>query len=75
MKDIDKKEELNKILEDKFKYTNDVLSDNIIEVFEEPELNYYDMKQKDRLISFKYSLIIIPVFVIVAIIYHYIFKN
>jgi hypothetical protein len=76
MKNNDKKEEINKILEDKFKYTNDILSDKIQKVFNDTieDVDYYNEKQKDRLLLFKYSIISIPVFVIAALICHYIFK-
>jgi glutaredoxin 2 len=73
----DKKEEIDKILEDKFKYTNEILSEKIEKLFDEKldeSSEYYDDKQKSRLLLFKYSLYSIPIFVVLALIYHYIFK-
>ena len=78
MKKLDRKEELNKILDDKFKYTNEILSEKVEKLFDEnldDDEDYYDNKQKSRLLLFKYSIISIPIFLIAALIYHYIFKN
>ena len=77
MINVDKKKELNRILDDKFKYTNDILSEKIEKLFDEiinDSEDYYDEKQKSRLLLFKYSIISIPFFVIAALIYRYIFK-
>jgi len=67
----DKKCEIKKILENKFKYTDDVLADKILEVFDETdtEEDYYDKKQKSRLEFFKYNLYLIFDIMICAVLY------